>query len=305
MLADSTRQLRAFLALAEQRNFTRAAAALPPVAAGVQRADPRARGSAGRAPVRPQHAQRGAHGRRPRVRGVGAPPAAPTSSSALADVRDHVARRRGRVRDRAAAVAGRRLAAGAAGARSAQHPGIELDVADVLSDACIERVRGGQADFALASAHARRDAPSCAPRCSAPTTSTSSAAPTIRWRSEPRLHADATSRPGPSSTWRATAACASTLEAALHPLAHAHGDGGRPARHRDGHGARRARHQRRAGAHAVPLPARDDRDPAAAAAGAARAGSTWCGAATAACRWRRRRCTTWWWRASARCRFSP
>jgi DNA-binding transcriptional LysR family regulator len=32
-----------------------------------------------------------------------------------------------------------------------QYPGIEIDVADVLSDACIERVRAGSADFALAS----------------------------------------------------------------------------------------------------------------------------------------------------------
>lgn len=30
------------------------------------------------------------------------------------------------------------------------HPGIDLEVADVLSEPCIERVRGGQADFALA-----------------------------------------------------------------------------------------------------------------------------------------------------------
>jgi DNA-binding transcriptional LysR family regulator len=32
-----------------------------------------------------------------------------------------------------------------------RYPGIELDVADVLSDACLERVRAGTADFALAS----------------------------------------------------------------------------------------------------------------------------------------------------------
>jgi DNA-binding transcriptional LysR family regulator len=30
------------------------------------------------------------------------------------------------------------------------HPGLDLEVADVLSEACIERVRSGQADFALA-----------------------------------------------------------------------------------------------------------------------------------------------------------
>ena len=34
------------------------------------------------------------------------------------------------------------------------HPGIELEVADVLSEPCIERVRSGQADFALAATRA-------------------------------------------------------------------------------------------------------------------------------------------------------
>ena len=36
----------------------------------------------------------------------------------------------------------------------ARHPGIELQVADVLSEPCIERVRSGQADFALAAIRA-------------------------------------------------------------------------------------------------------------------------------------------------------
>ena len=35
-----------------------------------------------------------------------------------------------------------------------EHPGIDLEVADVLSEACIERVRSGQADFALAATRA-------------------------------------------------------------------------------------------------------------------------------------------------------
>lgn len=75
----------------------------------------------------------------------------------VANLREHTARRRGRV---ALAV----LPSLAAGwlppllARfHAAHPGIELSVADVLSEQCIERVRNGQADFALASA--RTDAP--------------------------------------------------------------------------------------------------------------------------------------------------
>ena len=69
---------------------------------------------------------------------------------ALLDVRDHAARRRGRV----ALALLPSLAAGwlppvLAAFREA-YPGIELDVADVLSDACLHRVRGGSADLALA-----------------------------------------------------------------------------------------------------------------------------------------------------------
>ena len=36
----------------------------------------------------------------------------------------------------------------------AQHPGVELDIADVLSEPCIERVATGKADFALAAIRA-------------------------------------------------------------------------------------------------------------------------------------------------------
>jgi DNA-binding transcriptional LysR family regulator len=73
---------------------------------------------------------------------------------ALGDLRDHAARRRGRV----ALALLPSLAAGwlppvLAGFRDA-YPGIELDVADVLSEACLERVRAGRADFALAATRA-------------------------------------------------------------------------------------------------------------------------------------------------------
>jgi DNA-binding transcriptional LysR family regulator len=76
------------------------------------------------------------------------------AESAFSDLRDHVARRRGRV---SVAVLPS-LAAGWMPAVLArfheQHPGIELDVADSLSEACIERVQTGRADFALASTRA-------------------------------------------------------------------------------------------------------------------------------------------------------
>jgi DNA-binding transcriptional LysR family regulator len=73
---------------------------------------------------------------------------------ALSDLRDLATRRRGRV---AVAVL-HSLAAGWLPDVLAEfhraHPGIELDVADALADECIDRVRAGKADFALASSRA-------------------------------------------------------------------------------------------------------------------------------------------------------
>ena len=145
-----TRELNAFLVLAEQRNFTRAAAlchlSQPAFSAlvkaledtvGARLFDRTTRSveltAEGRVLVEPaRRLLRDADG-------------------ALADVRDHAARRRGRV----AIALLPSLAAGWLPPLLAkfhrQHPGIELDVADVLSDACIERVRAGGADFPLAS----------------------------------------------------------------------------------------------------------------------------------------------------------
>jgi DNA-binding transcriptional LysR family regulator len=57
------------------------------------------------------------------------------AEEALTDLRDHVARRRGRV---------------AIAVLPSLAAGIELDVADALSDECTSRVRLGRADFALA-----------------------------------------------------------------------------------------------------------------------------------------------------------
>lgn len=146
----SLRELNAFLVLAEQRNFTRAAAlchlSQPAFSAlvkgledtvGARLFDRTTRSveltAEGRVLVEPA---------RRLLRDAG---------SALAGVRDHAARRRGRV----AIALLPSLAAGWLPPLLArfhhQHPGIEIDVADVLSDACIERVRSGSADFALAS----------------------------------------------------------------------------------------------------------------------------------------------------------
>ena len=152
----STRELTAFVTLAEQRSFTRAAAlchlsqpAFSALISALERSvgarlfdrttrsvEPTAEGRLLLEPARRL------------LRDAG---------DALADVRDHAARRRGRV---SIAV----LPALAAGwlppllaAFHAENPGVELEVADVLSEACIERVRSGRADFALAST--RSDSP--------------------------------------------------------------------------------------------------------------------------------------------------
>ena len=145
-----TRELNAFLVLAEQRNFTRAAALChlsQPAFSALVRALEHTVG-ARLFDRTTRSVELTAEGR------VLVEPARRLlrdADSALADVRDHAARRRGRV----AIALLPSLAAGWLPPLLAQfhrqHPGIELDVADVLSDACIERVRAGSADFALAS----------------------------------------------------------------------------------------------------------------------------------------------------------
>jgi LysR family carnitine catabolism transcriptional activator len=145
----STRQLRAFLALAEQRNFTRAASlshlSQPAFSAlirtleeslGLRLFDRSTR-----------HVELTVEGREFEI---SARRVLAEFESALAGMHDQAARRRGRV----SIALLPSLAAGwlpqvLAGFR-AEFPGIEMQVADVLSEACIERVRSGQADFALA-----------------------------------------------------------------------------------------------------------------------------------------------------------
>jgi len=146
----STRELTAFLTLAEQRNFTRAAALChlsQPAFSALVRALEDSLG-ARLFDRTTRSVELTAEGR------VLVEPARRLlrdAESALTDVRDHAARRRGRV----AIALLPSLAAGWLPPLLAkfhkQYPGIEIDVADVLSDACIERVRAGGADFALAS----------------------------------------------------------------------------------------------------------------------------------------------------------
>lgn len=145
----STRQLRAFVALAETRNFTRAAARLhlsQPAFSALIRALEEVLGA--------RLFDRSTRHVEPTAEGAlfleSAQRLLRDLSLSVADLGEHVARRRGRV----ALAALPALAAGwlpplLAGFRS-RYPGIELDVADALSEDCVERVRAGRADFALA-----------------------------------------------------------------------------------------------------------------------------------------------------------
>lgn len=149
----STRQLRAFLALVEARNFTRAAAAChlsqPAFSAlirqledalGVRLFDRSTR-----------HVSTTAEGQvfEPAARRLVA-----EFDSALGDLQARAARLRGRVSVALLpSLAADWLPAVLAGFRQ-QHPGIELEVFDLLSEPCIDRVKQGQADFALAAIRA-------------------------------------------------------------------------------------------------------------------------------------------------------
>ena len=149
----STRQVKAFLALAEQRSFTRAAgqchlsqSAFSTLirtledAIGVRLFDRDTRNvdltAEGRLFL--ESAQRLMEDLRLSLENLG----------------EHAARRRGRV----TVAALPSLAAGwmpdVLATFRAEFPGIEVSVADVLSDTCVEYVRSGRADFALAVARA-------------------------------------------------------------------------------------------------------------------------------------------------------
>ena len=149
----STRQIKAFLALAEHRNFTRAArqchlsqSAFSTLirtledAISIRLFDRDTR-----------KVELTAEGR---LFLDGASRLLEDFRSALEDLGEHAARRRGRV----ALAALPSLAAGWLPAVLAEfrtrYPGIELDVADELSESCVERVRTGRADFSLAAVRA-------------------------------------------------------------------------------------------------------------------------------------------------------
>lgn len=149
----STRQLRAFMALVAANNFTRAAAAShlsqPAFSAlirqleevlGVKLFDRTTRNVA--LTAEGQAFQLSAQRVLDEV------------DAALAGMQDRVARRRGRVAVALLpSLAADWLPAVLAGF-CAENPGLEVQVQDVLSEPCIDRVRSGQADLALAATRA-------------------------------------------------------------------------------------------------------------------------------------------------------
>ena len=149
----STRQLRAFLALAEQRSFTRAAAQThlsQPAFSALIRSLEEALGQ--RLFDRStRHVELNAEGREFED---AAKRVLAEFDAAVAGARDHAARRRGRVSVALLpSLAAGWLPAVLAEFRAA-YPGIELEVTDVLSEDCIERVKSGKADFAIAATRA-------------------------------------------------------------------------------------------------------------------------------------------------------
>ena len=153
----STRQLRAFLALAGQRNFTRAAQTChlsQPAFSALIRTLETAVGTRlfDRDTRSVQLTPEGRLFEGPARRLLD------DMGGAIGDLADHVERRKGRVR--VAALPS--LAAGWLPAVFAEFmqawPGIAIELNDALSDACIALVRGGQADFALASSGAEAGA---------------------------------------------------------------------------------------------------------------------------------------------------
>lgn len=150
----STRQLKAFLALAEQANFTRAAqqchlsqSAFSTLirtledGIGVRLFDRDTR-----------KVDLTAEGRL--FRGA-AQRMVEDLRAALEDLGEHAAGRRGRARVAALPSLAAGWMPGVLGAFQAAHPGIQVEVTDSLSESCVEQVRSGSADFALAAVRAK------------------------------------------------------------------------------------------------------------------------------------------------------
>jgi len=149
----STRQLRAFLALADQRNFTRAAESChlsQPAFSALIRAleDDLGTRLFDRDTRSVQLTPEG------RLFEGSARRLLEDMGSAIRDLADHVERRKGRVRVAALPSLAAGWLPGVFAEFMQKWPGITIDLNDALSDACLALVRGGQADFALAASGA-------------------------------------------------------------------------------------------------------------------------------------------------------
>ncbi len=161
----STRQLRAFIALAEVRNFTRAASVCHLSQSAFSALIRQLEDSLD---VRlfdrnTRKVELTAEGQEFEL---SARRVLAEFESAVSDMHARATLQRGRVSIALLpSLAADWLPAVLAGFREA-HPGIDLEVADVLSEPCIERVRSGQADFALAATRADTPELRAEPFCS-------------------------------------------------------------------------------------------------------------------------------------------
>lgn len=161
----STRQLQAFVALAEQRSFTRAAAqchlSQPAFSALIRQLE---------SGLGIRLFDRSTRHVEPTPEGiefeVSARRVLAEFDAALSGVSDQLARRRGRVSIALLPSLAAGWLPGILQAYRAAHPGVEIEVADVLSEPCVERVRNGQADFALAAIRADTQELRAEPFCS-------------------------------------------------------------------------------------------------------------------------------------------
>ena len=161
----SSRQIDAFLALAAQRSFTRAAAQChlsQPAFSALIRALEDGLGlrlfdrSTRHVDLTAEGANFLESARRIRAE----------VDSALGAMRDAATLRRGRVSIALLPSLAAGWLPGVLAPFRAEHPGIELDIADVLSEPCIERVAAGKADFALAAIRADTPELRAEPFCS-------------------------------------------------------------------------------------------------------------------------------------------
>lgn len=149
----STRQLHAFTALAQQRSFTRASALVhlsqPAFSALIRSLEEALEQRLFERSTR--HVELTVEGREFEV---SAARILAEIDGALSGARDFAARRRGRVSVALLPSLAAGWLPGVLAKFRAAYLGIELEVADVLSEPCIELIRTGKADFAIAATRA-------------------------------------------------------------------------------------------------------------------------------------------------------